>query len=66
MKTVFCFLLDFLLGLFKVIGFILGATFWLLETIGPYIFIGGLIWLFIEQGGSVYIYNLINNLFGPL
>lgn len=66
MKTVFRFLLDFLLGLLKVIGFILGVTVWLLENVGPYIFIGGLIWLFIDQGGSVYIYNLINNLFGPL
>ena len=66
MKTVLCFLLDFLLGLLKVIGFILEATFWLLETVGPYIFIGGMILLFIDQGGSVYIYNLINNLFGSL
>ena len=38
MKIIFCFLL----GLLKVIGFILKANFWLLKAVGPYSF-GGMI-----------------------
>lgn len=70
MKTIMKAAVDFLIGFFKVIvlifGFIFGIIFGILEAIGPILVIGMIIILIGFDNVLILLYNLINNLFGPL